>query len=102
MLREDQWKLIDNFKRHSFLKTEIKNIILKSLIKNNQIPLIYKYFALYNKNKLPRFNLIIQQKNKCVKTGRIWSTEKFTKYSRFTFRHEANNGNLPGFKRASW
>jgi ribosomal protein S14 len=57
---------------------------------------------LFNKSKLLRTGSIIQQKNKCVKTGRTWTTVKNTNYSRFLFRTESNKGNMPGFKRASW
>lgn len=102
MIRENRWKMVDNFRRKLFLKNELKKIILKSIIKNTNLPLSYRYFALYNKSKLFRLSSIVQQKNKCVKTGRVWSTVKMTNYSRFVFRTESNNGNLPGFKRASW
>lgn len=102
MIRENRWKFVDIYRRKLFLKTELKKVILKSLIKNNNLPLIYRYFALYNKSKLFRFSSLSQQKNKCVETGRIWSTVKNTNYSRFFFRTESNSGNLPGFKRSSW
>lgn len=102
MIRENRWKMLDNFRRKLFLKNELKKIILKSIIKNTTLPLSYRYFALYNKSKLFRLSSITQQKNKCAKTGRVWSTVRMTNYSRFLFRVESNNGNLPGFKRASW
>jgi len=102
MIRENRWKTIDNFKRKLFLKNELKQILLLSLIKNNKLPLTYRYFAFYNKSKLIRLSSITQQKNKCAITGRVWSTVKLTKFSRFLFRTESNNGNLPGFQRASW
>ncbi len=102
MIRENRWKMIDNLRRKFFLKVELKRIILKSIIKNTNLPLPYRYYASYNKSKLTRWSSITQQKNKCVKTGRVWSTVKLTNYSRFLFRTESSNGNLPGFKRASW
>ena len=63
--------MLDNFRRKLFIKNELKKIILKSVIKNKQLPLTYRQFASYNKNKLVRFSSIVQQKNKCVKTGRV-------------------------------
>lgn len=102
MIRENRWKTLDNYKRKLFLKNELKKILLKSIINNSQLPISYRYFALFNKSKLIRLSSITQQKNKCAKTGRVWSTVKLTKYSRFLFRTESNNGNLPGFRRASW
>lgn len=102
MIRELQWKMLDKFKRKLFLKCEIKRVILKSIIKNSYLPLTYRYLASYNKSKLLRLSSITQQKNKCVRTGRVWSTVKLARYSRFVFRTESYQGNLPGFQRASW
>jgi len=102
MIKEKRWIYIDNFRRKLYIKNELKKILLKSIIKNTNLPLTYRYYALYNNSKLIRFSSIIQQKNKCVVTGRVWSTVKNVNYSRFYFRTESNCGNLPGFRRASW
>lgn len=102
MIRENRWKFVDIYRRKLFLKNELKRSILKSLIKNTNIPAIYRYLALYNKSKLYRFSSLTQQKNKCVETGRTWNTVKNTQYSRFFFRTQSNSGNLPGFRRSSW
>lgn len=102
MVRKDRWKMVDNLRRKLFLKTELKKIILKSIINNTNLPITCRYYAFYNKSKLIRWSSITQQKNKCVRTGRVWSTVKNVNYSRFLFRTESNIGNLPGFKRASW
>ena len=71
MIRENRRKFVDIYRRKLFLKNELKKIILKSLIKNKNLPTFYRYFAFYNKSKLYRFSSLIQQKNKCVETGRI-------------------------------
>jgi small subunit ribosomal protein S14 len=102
MLREDQWKNLDIFRRKLFLKNEIKKLILNSIIENTSIPRTYRYFALFNKSKLIRSSSKTQHQNRCVKTGRIWSVTKHARYSRFFFRTESYKGNLPGFRRASW
>lgn len=102
MKRGLNWKLTDNLKRKLFIKNELKRFILKSLGLNTTLPLSYRYFAIFNYSKISRWSSIIQQKNKCIKTGRTWSTVKHAKYSRFIFRRESYNGNIPGFKRASW
>lgn len=102
MIRENRWKTVDNLKRKLFLKYELKKIILKSIATNKALPLTYRYFALYNNSKIIRWANIVQQKNKCVKTGKVWSTVKMARYSRFVFRTESYQGNLPGFRRASW
>lgn len=102
MKRALQWKMLDHFRRKLFLKHEIKKIILKSIIKNSNLPFTYRYFAFYNRSKLIRSSSVTQQKVRCVKTGRSQSIVKLARYSRFLFRTESYYGNLPGFRRASW
>lgn len=102
MKRELRWKTVDNYKRKLFLKIELKRFLLNSIIKNAYLPRSYRYYALFSKTKLSRINSSVQHKNKCVKTGRVWSVINLTKYSRFVFRTESYAGHLPGFKRASW
>jgi hypothetical protein len=63
--------MLDNYKRKFFLKYEIKKVLLNSLIKNTFLPRSYRYLALYGRSKLPRISAIVQQKDKCVKTGRV-------------------------------
>nr|AEV66666.1 rps14 [Oxytricha trifallax] len=102
MKRESQWKLVDNLKRKLFVKNELKRKLLRSIIKNTKLPNSYRYLALWNYSKLSRISSSTVQQNRCVITGRIWSVLKILKYSRFFLRTEANKGNLPGFRRASW
>jgi small subunit ribosomal protein S14 len=102
MIRELQWKMLDNFRRKLFLKYELHRIVLKSVTKNTYLPWINRYFAFYNKSKLLQLSSITKQKNRCIRSGRRWSIVKMTSYSRFVFRNESYNGNLPGFRRASW
>lgn len=102
MNRESQWKLMDNLKRKLHLKTELKRQLLKNITKNTKIPNTYRYLALWNYSKISRFSSKTTQQNRCAVTGRIWYVLKTLKYSRFILRTEANKGNLPGFRRASW
>ena len=102
MIRSNQWKYFDSFKRKLFLKNELKLVLLKSFISNKNLTLSQRYYALYLKSKIIRLSSKTQIQNRCVKTGRIWSVKKYTNYSRFFFRTESYKGNLPGFQRASW
>jgi len=63
--------MVDHFRRKLFLKNELKRVLVNSIINNNEIPVTYRYYAQFNKSKLLRFSSITQQKNKCVKTGRV-------------------------------
>jgi len=101
-MQEKQWILLDKLKRKFFIKYEIKKIILLSIKNNNNIPNYYKYYALYKKNKIIRWSNISQQTNRCIISGRGWSVNKISRYSRFIFRKESYCGNIPGFKKASW
>jgi len=94
--------MIDNYRRKLFLKYEIKRILMNSIKQNQYIPRTYRYLALYSQSKLIRASSFTQQQNRCVQTGRIWSVNKYTYYSRFFFRTESYKGNFPGFRRASW
>lgn len=102
MNRKNQWILCDHLNRQLFIKNELKKKILNSLSKNNYLPLSYKFLINYFKLKSIRKSNYIQQNNRCVGSGRIWSVLKITNYSRFLFRSSSYKGNLPGFKRSSW
>jgi ribosomal protein S14 len=93
---------MDNLKRKLFLKFELKRVLLKSLIKNSNLPLTYRYFIFYQKTKTPRWAILPQIVNRCTRTGRAMSVKRRTGYSRFVFRIESYSGHLPGYKRASW
>lgn len=102
MNRQEQWIKLDKFRRHEFLKAELKKKILKSIIKNTETTLIVRYYAFYNYTLLTRSSSITQVKNRCVLSGRKWMIVKKTRYSRFMLRREAYRGNLPGLMRGSW
>lgn len=94
--------MIDKFRRKLFLKSELRRLLLKFVVKNTLISQAHRYLALYSYSKISRTTARIQAKNRCVKTGRIWAVRKQSGYSRFVFQREAYHGHLPGFKRASW
>ena len=102
MKRADQWILIDNYKRKYFLKFEIQKKLLKSLTKNSKLKLIQNYIAFLKQIKIKKNKSVIMHNNRCVRTGRTWSINRFTQYSRFYLRTEIYKGNIPGFKRSSW
>lgn len=102
MERGKQWVYLDKIRRKIFIKHEIKRKLLNSIIKNDSLPFVYRYFALYNKSKIIRYASIVQQRNRCVLTGRVWNVTHRVQYSRFVFRAQAYAGNIPGCRRASW
>lgn len=70
MNRQEQLKLLDNLRRKTFIKYEIKKKILRSIIKNTSLQNIYRYYAYFNFIKICRYSLITKQKNRCTVTGR--------------------------------
>ena len=93
---------MDNYKRHCFLKNEFKKKILKSFLKNNAISQDKRYRAAFYLSMLPRFSSVTVMRNRCVISGRVWSVNSKTKYSRFALRNQIYKSYLPGMKRASW
>ena len=84
-----------------FLKFELKKLILKSITKNEMIPYAIRYNALFSKTQLIRFSTVGAQRNRCVVTGRVRNILKKTQYSRFVFRVEAYDGNMPACRKAT-
>lgn len=101
IIREEQWKLLDNHRRKLYVKFELKNKLFKSIIKNHTIPLSHRYLASFHKSNLPRSSSIVKQCNRCVQTGRSYSVLRKTQSSRFHFRFESYKGLLPGVRRHS-
>jgi len=102
MNRYSQWIKLDKFRRHQFLKSEIKKKILKSIIKNTKISNFIRYYAFYNYTLCNRSSSVTQIRNRCVVYGRKWMIIQKTRTSRFVFRKDAYQGNLPGLRRDSW
>lgn len=102
MIRQDQWKLLDQHRRIYYVKFELKNKLLKSICINRKLPLSYRYFSLFKKSLLPKTSSIVKQRNRCIVTGRQWNVLQKTKTSRFVFRSQSYESFLPGVRRDSW
>ena len=102
MDRYNLWINIDKYKRNMFLKSELKKLILKSIRKSKGTSYLRRYQASYYLGNLPRISSKVVLSNRCVVSGRVWSVNRKTRYSRFFFRTETGNSNIPGCKRASW
>ena len=102
MDRHKLWIKIEKFKRKSFVKKEIKRIIIKSIKLNKNLPLTKRYLASYYMSKLPRLSAISFSNNRCQLSGRSWAVHSKSGLGRFTFRSQIYASRLPGFRRASW
>jgi len=93
----------DLFKKNNFNKKELKKIILKSIIQNNNVQPILRSKCI---KKLNIFNLKSslskQNNNICVKTGRIKGVYKYINLSRHYIKKLSLNGGLQNVKISSW
>ena len=96
------WVLFDNLKRQIHVKHELKHLLLKGLSKNTNTSHLVHHLILFRKAHLIRMSSRIQHRNRCVVSGRNWNVINKARYSRFVFRKESYEGNMPGLKRASW
>lgn len=99
---ENRMVFLDKIKRFIFLKFEIVRFIIQFFKKSNKIPLIYKIACMVKMSFFKNYVLPTAHRNKCVKTGRSHSIFKLFKYSRFTLRHKAIDGDIPGLRRSCW
>jgi ribosomal protein S14 len=102
MTRHNLWIQFDKYKRHKFLKYEIKKKILKSIKISKNIPIFFKYKASYYNTFLSKSTSKTFYNNRCVISGRIWGSNKNTNFSRFILRKKGYKTDIPGLKRLSW
>lgn len=89
----------EQIKKKKFLKTEIKKIILKSIINNQNINPIIRANASYKLSKFIQNSTISKQKNNiCIKTGRIGGVYKMTNFSRHYIKKLFDKNDLQNLK----
>ena len=102
MIRQIQWKLVDNLKRKLFIKYELKYLLLRSLFVSLDKSYIIRTYWQYKLVLLPKFGLIIKHNNRCLTSGRNKNILMKTKSSRFFFRLNINFGNNPSLRKLTW
>jgi hypothetical protein len=70
MDRHDLWVSMDNYKRKIFLKNESKKVLLKSIIKNQNVTYTKRHLAAFYMSNLVRFSGQNFNVNRCVVSGR--------------------------------
>jgi small subunit ribosomal protein S14 len=101
MTRHDQWKFLDNLRRKSLIKAELRRSLLRSLLRSKTTPIVQKYAVYFGLTHLPRRSSRNKVQNRCVVSGRNWNVLKRAQYSRFVFRDRSYFSYLPGIRRAS-
>ena len=102
MTRHHQWKLLDQFRRRAYIKTELRRMLLRSFTNSKDVPLSKRYVAHFGLSHLPRHGSRNKIQNRCIQSGRNWNIMRKTQYSRFVFRDQSYFSYLPAVRRASW
>jgi len=75
---------------------------LKADLLNVKIPEERKEKLVRKLRELPRNSSKTRIRNRCVSTGRGRAVDRLFKLSRIALRRKANEGQIPGLKKASW
>jgi len=89
--------------RKSFNQQELNNVILKSIVKNENLSLLIKWNAVLKLSKFLGSRNKTQFVNRCVLTNRKAKFNRiFKKFSRLSFLLLARSGSISGLKKSSW
>jgi len=94
--------LKDKVKRKNFLKTELKKLILKSILQNFKIKSIIRLDASRQLTFFKTKSSISKQNNMCLLTGRMGGIFKKWQISRHSMKSMAKFNSLHNVKIHSW
>jgi len=98
MIKKNKQRIIKNkYNNLISLKYEIKNLILKSIIHNNNINNKYKLYSIFLKKKQIKTN-----KKICLLSGNHRSTNTKLNFSKHNMNYLSKLGLLQNFKIKSW
>lgn len=86
----------DEIRRIIYIKKELKNTLLKSLLKNQQVNPNIRFWVFYKIQQNCTF--ISRQNNRCVVTGRSGGVWKLTNMSRHMMNKRFQFGLIPNVR----
>lgn len=92
----------DKCKRQMVSDFEIKRVVLKSIIRNQNLLDRTRWSANIELSGLPVNSSKCRVVNRCLLTGRKSKVNKLYNFSRLSFLRLARNGLIVGLKKASW
>ena len=93
----------DFLKRKLYTLTEIKKVLLKSIIQNYCLSDSEKCYAVYQLSQFRTYSSISKQNNNiCIKTGRYKGILKHTNMSRHFIKKLVAKNELQNFRINSW
>ena len=75
---------------------------LKAIVSNRELPIEERFRAGLKLNEMPRNGAKIRLRNRCEVSGRPRGYYRKFGLSRIALREMANNGFIPGIRKASW
>lgn len=88
--------------RRSFNQQELNHVILKSIVKNENVSLLIKWNAILKLSNFSGSQNKTRFVNRCVFTNRKAKFNRvFKKFSRLSFLILARSGVIPGLKKSS-
>ena len=96
-------KIVKNIQRQEIVQRySSQRKELKAIIKNSNTSFEEKRMAIIKLEKMPRDANPIRLRNRCSLTGRPRGFYRKFGLSRIALREMANNGLIPGIRKASW
>ncbi|CAI0647597.1 unnamed protein product [Colletotrichum noveboracense] len=92
----------DHTKRQVFMEHEPERQALRHIIRNVTLPPRVRAEAQLQLSQMHSYTRSTQIRNRCILGGKSRGVFRDFKMTRFNFRMQAYEGNLPGVKRASW
>lgn len=92
----------DLINRQYYIKYELKKILLKSIIRNQNVTPKIRSYAIFKLTNLTTKSRITRQINFCLIRGRSKGVWKFMQFSRHVINKLAISGNLQNTKISSW
>lgn len=91
----------DKNKRRLYNEIEKKQIILKSIIKNNNLTKPTRWNSEFKLSKINKTKFKSQLVKRCLLTGRKGKFNEMFRFSRLSFLKLVRNGYLSGFKKSA-
>lgn len=89
--------------RKLYNQNELNHIILKSIVKNENLSLVLKWNAVLKLSNFAGNQNKTRFVNRCVLTNRKAKFNRiYKKFSRLSFLSLARSGSIPGLKKSSW
>ncbi|KAK3898246.1 hypothetical protein C8A05DRAFT_47371 [Staphylotrichum tortipilum] len=92
----------DHSKRKAFAAHEAERQALRYIIRNTTLPARTRAMAQLQLTQMHCYTRSTQINNRCILGGKSRGVFSDFKMTRYNFRLQALEGNLPGVKKASW